>query len=81
MVVVDPDTKPYQVKVPREMLFTLWSPYFLHYLTSKGIMRFDDCYNRVAEKKYFEIVQDKEVHGYFLDFLDWFTKSEEAKRF
>ena len=80
VVTVDPSVKPYQLKVPREMLFTLWIPYFLHYLTSKGLMKFDECISRVVSKKYSEIRQDEEVFGYFLDFLKWFSESEEAEK-
>ncbi len=79
VVTVDPGVKPYQLKVPREMLFTLWFPYFLHYLTSKNIMQYDECISRVVSKKYFEVRKDKEVFQYFLDFLKWFSESEEAK--
>lgn len=80
VVTVDPSVKPYQLKVPREMLFTLWFPYFLHYLTSKNIMKYDECISKVVNKKYFEIRQDEEVFGYFLDFLKWFSTSEEARK-
>ena len=79
VVTVDPNVKPYQLKVPREMLFTLWFPYFLNYLTSKNIMQYDECISRVVNKKYYEIREDKEVFKYFLDFLKWFSESEEAK--
>ena len=80
VVTVDPSVKPYQLKVPREMLFTLWFPYFLNYLTSKNIMQYDECINRVVSKKYYEIRNDKKVFGYFLDFLKWFSTSEEARK-
>ena len=43
-------------------------------------MRYDECYYRVVEKNYSEVRKDKELFQYFLDFLDWFTNSEEAKR-
>ena len=80
VVTVDPSVKPYQLRVPREMLFTLWFPYFLHYLTSKRIMKFDECITRVVNKKYSEIREDEEVFKYFLDFLKWFSESEEAMK-
>lgn len=79
VVVVDPNVRPYELKAPREMLYTLWFPYFLNYLVSKKIMRYDECYYRVVEKNYNEVRKDKELFQYFLDFLNWFTNSEEAK--
>ena len=79
VVTVDPSVKPYQLKVPREMLFTLWFPYFLNYLTSKNIMQYDECIAKVVNKKYSEIKEDKETFKYFLDFLKWFSESEEAE--
>ena len=80
VVTVDPSVKPYQLKVPREMLFTLWFPYFLHYLTTKNIMQYDECISKVVSKKYSEIREDEEVFGHFLDFLKWFSTSEEARK-
>jgi len=80
VVTVDPSVKPYQLKVPREMLFTLWFPYFLHYLTNKKIMQYDECVSRIVNKKYHEIRSDDEVFGHFLDFLKWFSTSEEARK-
>ena len=80
VVTVDPSVKPYQLKVPREMLYTLWFPYFLNYLTRKGIMQFDECMSRVVSKKYSELRADEELFKHFLDFLNWFSESEEARR-
>lgn len=79
VVSVDPDTKPYQLKVPREMLFTLWHPYFLNYLVKIKKMRYDECFVRVSGKKYYEIRKDPEIYANFLEFLRWFNESEEAK--
>lgn len=80
VVCVDPNTKPYEIKMSRQSLYTLWMPYFIRYLTvDKKVMTFDETFVKIASKKYTEIINDKEIHGYFLEFLDWFCNSEEAK--
>lgn len=80
VVVVDPSVKPYEIVMPRSTLFVLWMPYFLNYLTKiKKIMQFDESYYKVASKKYYELKNDPVLHKYFIEFLDWFTNSDEAE--
>ena len=78
---VDPSVKPYEVSVPKATLFILWLPYFINYLVKvKQYMQFDEAYYKVAIRKYYEIQNDVKLHTYFLEFLNWFINSEEAKK-
>ena len=43
-------------------------------------MQYDECISKVVSKKYSEIREDEEVFGHFLDFLKWFSTSEEARK-
>lgn len=80
VVVVDPNVKPYEISVPREMLYTLWMPYFLNYLVKiKKVMQFDETYYQITTKKYWEFKKDPILFKYFLEFLNWFSTSDDAK--
>ena len=78
VVAIDPSIKPYELHIPREILFRLWSPYFLNYLAEHDNMRLDRLYPNVVEKNYEELKKDEAMFKKFLDFLDWFSKSPEA---
>lgn len=66
VIVSDPGIKPYQVRVGKKILFKLWQPYFLHYLTTIKNEEFDKCYNHIRSKTYEEIKEE------FDEFLVWF---------
>lgn len=77
VITVDPSIKPYELKTPRSTLFSLWLPYFLNYVTSvKHYMKYDESYYQIASKRYNDLPEH--IHNYFIEFLDWFTNSEEA---
>ena len=69
VITADPSLPPYQMKVSKKMLKTLWMPYFLHYLTNYKDIDFTECFQKymVEEKKY-----DKEFNILFDEFLEWF---------
>lgn len=81
VITVDPTIKPYEVGVSRPALFVLWMPYFINYLVFvKKVMTTQDILYRVSQKKYTYIREhDLEVHKLFLEFLEWFTTSKEAR--
>lgn len=63
---VDPALKPYEVKVSKKILYKLWHPYFLHYLSSVENMDFDHCFEKISSRNYED---NKEP---FNRFLEWF---------
>jgi len=69
VIAVDPSLPPYQVKVSKDMLKTLWMPYFLHYLTNYKDIDYTECFQRymIEDKKYGE-----EFDQLFEEFLLWF---------
>jgi len=66
VITVDPSILPYQIKVPKVMLYKLWRPHFIHWLVKYKNYNFDSCFNKIVLTKY----QDhKEL---FEEFLDYF---------
>jgi DNA-directed RNA polymerase subunit beta' len=63
---VDPSLSPYEIKVSKKILFKLWHPYFLHYLSNIKGLDFDFCFENISSKNYED---NKEL---FNEFLDWF---------
>ena len=66
---VDPSIKPYEVKVSRDILKKLWSPYFLYYLTSIREFDYDYCYDEIIANNSFN---SKKLNILFDEFLSWF---------
>lgn len=65
---VDPGLKPYEIKVSKKILYKLWHPYYLNYLSKIEKMEFDYCFENISSKNYED---NKES---FNRFLEWFTK-------
>ena len=65
---VDPSLKPYEIKVSKKILFKLWHPYFLNYLSQVRNYDFDFCFENISSRNYDE---NKQL---FNEFLDWFQK-------
>ena len=63
---VDPSLSPYEIKVSKKILFKLWHPYFLHYLSNIKGLDFDFCFENISSKNYDD---NKEL---FNEFLNWF---------
>jgi DNA-directed RNA polymerase beta' subunit len=68
---VDPSLKPYEIKVSKKILYKLWHPYFLHYLSSVENMDFDYCFENISSRN-FEDNKDA-----FNRFLKWFIKENQ----
>jgi len=64
---VDPSIRPYEVKVAKKILWKLWHPYYLHYLSTIENMDFDYCFENISSKNYED---NKES---FNRFLIWFV--------
>lgn len=75
VIVVDPSIEPYKIKVSRKILYKLWFPYFLYYLskykeTDYSVL-FDD----------FTQYEDYEIHkASFNEFLTWFCSDQSEKQ-
>jgi len=69
VITVDPSLPPYQMKVSKDVLKTLWMPYFLHYLTHYKNLDYTECFQKymIEDKKY-----DEDYNQLFEEFLDWF---------
>lgn len=63
---VDPSLRPYEIKVSKKILFKLWHPYFLHYLSNVKGFDFDFCFENISSKNY------EDNKDLFNEFLDWF---------
>jgi DNA-directed RNA polymerase beta' subunit len=64
---VDPGLSPYEIKVSKKILYKLWNPYFLHYLTHVKGYDYDYCFENIVNRNY------EEHRGEFNDFLNWFV--------
>jgi len=63
---VDPSLKPYEVKVSKKILYKLWHPYYLHYLSTVENMDFDFCFESISSRNYEDNIDS------FNRFLTWF---------
>jgi len=67
VIVIDPSLEPYRVKVSRKMLYKLWYPYFLYYLSKYK----EDDYTILFDN--YTQFEDYDVHkNIFDEFLKWF---------
>lgn len=70
---VDPSLRPYEIKVSKKILYKLWHPYYLNYLSTIEGMEFDYCFESISSRNYED---NKES---FNRFLDWFMKEHREK--
>lgn len=64
VITVDPAILPYQIKVPKVMLYKLWRPHFIHWLTKNKGYNFDSCFNKIILIRYED---NKELFEEFLE--------------
>lgn len=76
VIIVDPSLPPYQMKVSKDILKTLWMPYFLYYLTNHRNVDFTECFQKYMIDKR---EHDDEHDELFEDFLEWFYDYDEDK--
>jgi hypothetical protein len=69
--------KPYEVKVSRDILKKLWSPYFLYYLTSIREFDYDYCYDEIIANNSFN---SKKLNILFDEFLSWFYNNDDKEK-
>lgn len=69
VITTDPSLPVYQIRVSKNILKTLWAPYFIHYLTYYKDYDFTYCFEKymLRESEYTE-----EMNELFDEFLDWF---------
>lgn len=71
VITVDPSLEPYEIKVSKNILKTLWLPYFVHYLTQYKDYDYTFCFEQYM-LKYSE--NEEEFNKEFDEFLEWFYK-------
>jgi len=69
VITVDPSLEPYQIGVSKNILKTLWMPYFIHYLTEYKDYDYTYCF-----ENYMLNVDEDEFSQLFDEFLKWFYK-------
>jgi hypothetical protein len=65
----DPSLPTYQIKVSKDILYTLWKPHFMYYMTRIRGLEYDYCYD--------EFMQSDKSKEQFQEFLDWFCENED----
>lgn len=74
VIVIDPSLEPYKVKVSRKILYKLWFPYFLYYLSKFREKDYIVLYDNYAQFEDYDT--NKVVFG---DFLEWFCSDQTEK--
>lgn len=74
VIVIDPSIEPYKIKVSRKILYKLWFPYFLYYLSKFKENNYANLFDNYTQYKDYE--QNKEQFG---EFLNWFCQNEETE--
>lgn len=67
VIVIDPSLEPYKIKVSRKMLYKLWFPYFLNYLSRFKNEDYTVLFDEYTQFENYEL--HKEI---FEEFLKWF---------
>ncbi len=75
VIVIDPSLEPYKIKVSRKILYKLWFPYFLHYLSKFKEDNYINIFDNYTQYKNYE--DNKEV---FREFLEWFCSSDRSEQ-
>lgn len=72
VITSDPSLPIYQVKVSKKILYKLWHPYFLYYLTSVENYDYDVCFEQFASKE--DSYKDHTTE--FNRFLNWMCNDD-----
>ena len=73
VITSNPSLPIYQVKVSKKILYKLWHPYFLYYLTAIKGYDYDTCFEEFASKE--DSYKDHIFE--FNEFLDWMCYSDD----
>jgi len=71
VIVIDPSLEAYKIKVSRKILYKLWFPYFLNYLSKFKEKDYSKLFDDYTQFKDYE--DNKELFG---EFLNWFCHPE-----
>ncbi len=74
VIVIDPSLEPYKVKASRKILYKLWFPYFLYYLSKYKEIDYAVLFDEYTQYKDYET--NKEI---FAEFLNWFCSPARAE--
>lgn len=75
VIVIDPSIEPYKVKVSRKILYKLWFPYFLYYLSKYKGEKYSVLFDTFTQFENYDLYKD--VFG---EFLSWFCSDQTEKR-
>lgn len=75
VIIIDPSLEAYKIKVSKKILYRLWFPYFLYYLSKFKDYEFCDIFDIHTQERNFE--DNREL---FDEFLNWFCKSESDEK-
>lgn len=70
VVITDPSLPAYKIKVSKNILKRLWTPYFLYYLTNIRGLDYSYCFENLMLKE----KDNDEYNKYFEEFLEWFCE-------
>ncbi len=74
VIIIDPSLEPYKVKVSRKILFKLWFPYFLYYLSKYKEEDFTILFDSYTQFENYDLYKVE-----FAEFLKWFCEDQSEK--
>ena len=75
VIVIDPSLEPHVIKVSRKMLFKLWYPYFLYWLSKFKEIDYVVLFDEYTMYKGYE--ENKEIFG---EFVNWFCSPASSEK-
>ena len=75
VIIVDPSIEPYKVKVSRKILYKLWFPYFLYYLSKYKEENYSILFDNYTQFEDYDLYK-----GVFGEFLSWFCSDQSEKQ-
>lgn len=75
VITIDPSIEPYKVKVSRKILYKLWFPYFLYYLSKYKEEDYSTLFDNYTQFEDYDL--HKDVFG---EFLSWFCSDQLEKQ-
>ena len=74
VIVIDPSLEPYKIKVSRKILYKLWFPYFLNWLSKNKENDYAALFDNFTQFENYD--EHKEIFG---EFLKWFCSPARSK--
>jgi len=74
VIVINPALESYQINVSKNILWKLWRPYFIHFLTTKKNVDYDFCFENIITRDDYIVSDD------YNEFLNWMMENEQFKK-